>query len=152
MSIESMMLSNHFILCHPFFSCPWSFPALGSLPVSWLFASEVGSGIDKGRAHSRPDNVYLWENSSLSTFLDSSLLSWIYLSSIRRIFYWSHSLMTYSLGLWPTFCCQYLVSYIFEKHVFSTYWIVAIIISPIILELTSGPVPNHPLPFRQDLH
>ena len=36
MSIESVMSSNHLILCHPF-SCPQSFPALGSFPMSQLF-------------------------------------------------------------------------------------------------------------------
>ena len=39
MSVESGMLSNHLILCHPFSSCPQSFPASGSFPMSWLFTS-----------------------------------------------------------------------------------------------------------------
>ena len=39
MSIESVMPSNRLILCHPFSSCPQSFPGLGSFPVSQLFAS-----------------------------------------------------------------------------------------------------------------
>ena len=39
MSIESVMPSNHLILCTPFSSCPQSFPASVSLPVSWLYAS-----------------------------------------------------------------------------------------------------------------
>ena len=39
MSIESMMLSNYLILCHPFPSCPQSFPASGSFPMSRLLAS-----------------------------------------------------------------------------------------------------------------
>ena len=38
MSIESVMLSNHLILCCPFSSCPQSFPGSGSFPVSPLFA------------------------------------------------------------------------------------------------------------------
>ena len=38
MSIESVMPSNHLILCHPF-SCLQSFPASGSFPMSWLFTS-----------------------------------------------------------------------------------------------------------------
>ena len=38
MSIESVMPSNHLILCHPFSSCPQSFPASGSIPMSQLFA------------------------------------------------------------------------------------------------------------------
>jgi len=39
MSIESVMPSNHLILCHPFSSCPQCFPASGSFPMSWLFTS-----------------------------------------------------------------------------------------------------------------
>ena len=39
MSIESVMLSNHLILCHPFLLLPLSFPASGSSPVNPLFAS-----------------------------------------------------------------------------------------------------------------
>ena len=34
-----MMPSNHLILCCPFSSCPQSFPASGSFPMSQLFAS-----------------------------------------------------------------------------------------------------------------
>ena len=33
-SIESVMPSNHLILCHHFSSCPQSFPASGSFPMS----------------------------------------------------------------------------------------------------------------------
>ena len=39
MSIESMIPSNNLILCHPFSSCPQSFPASGSFPMSQLFTS-----------------------------------------------------------------------------------------------------------------
>ena len=38
MSIESVMPSNHLILCRPFF-CPQSFPASGSFQMSHLFAA-----------------------------------------------------------------------------------------------------------------
>ena len=38
-SIESVMPSNHLILCHPFSSCPQSFPASVTFPMSQLFAS-----------------------------------------------------------------------------------------------------------------
>ena len=45
MSIESVMPSNHVILCHakidPFSSCPQSFPASEFFPVSRLFTSGV---------------------------------------------------------------------------------------------------------------
>ena len=37
-SMESVMPSNHLILFFPFSSCPQSFPALGSFPISQLFA------------------------------------------------------------------------------------------------------------------
>ena len=39
MSIESMMPSNHLILCCPFSSCPESFPASRSFPTGQLFTS-----------------------------------------------------------------------------------------------------------------
>ena len=39
MSTESVMPSNHLILCCPFSSCPQSFPASGSFPKSQLFTS-----------------------------------------------------------------------------------------------------------------
>ena len=37
--IESVMLSNHLILCHALSSCPQSFPASGAFPISQLFTS-----------------------------------------------------------------------------------------------------------------
>ena len=37
MSIESVMTSNHLILCRPLSSCLQSFPASGSFPMSQLF-------------------------------------------------------------------------------------------------------------------
>ena len=39
MSIESVMLSNNLTLCCPLLLCLQSFPASGSFPVSWCFAS-----------------------------------------------------------------------------------------------------------------
>ena len=39
MSIESVMPSNHLILCRPLPSCLQSFPASGSFPMSQLFKS-----------------------------------------------------------------------------------------------------------------
>ena len=39
MSIESVMPSNHLILCRSLFSCPQSFPTSGSFPMNQLFAS-----------------------------------------------------------------------------------------------------------------
>ena len=39
MSIESVMPSNHLILCHPLLLLPQSFPPSGSFPMSRLFTS-----------------------------------------------------------------------------------------------------------------
>ena len=39
MSIESVMSSNHFVLCHPFSSRLQAFPELGSFPISQFLAS-----------------------------------------------------------------------------------------------------------------
>ena len=39
MSIESVIASNHLLLCCPLSSCPQSFPASGSFQMSWLFTS-----------------------------------------------------------------------------------------------------------------
>ena len=38
-SIESVIPFNHLFLCHPLHSCPQSFPASASFPMSWLFVS-----------------------------------------------------------------------------------------------------------------
>ena len=39
MSIESVMLSNHLILCQPLLFLPSIFPSIRVFPKSWLFAS-----------------------------------------------------------------------------------------------------------------
>ena len=39
MSIESVMPSNHLILCHPLLLLPQSFPTSGSFPMSQFFTS-----------------------------------------------------------------------------------------------------------------
>ena len=39
MSIESVMPSNHLILCHPLLLCLQSFPVWGSYPMNWIFTS-----------------------------------------------------------------------------------------------------------------
>ena len=39
MSTESITSSNHLSICRPFSSCPQTFPASGSFPMSQFFAS-----------------------------------------------------------------------------------------------------------------
>ena len=61
MSIELMMPSNRLILCCPF-SCPQSFPASGSFPMSRLFASgsqSIGASASAS-ASVLPVNIQTW--------------------------------------------------------------------------------------------
>ena len=60
MSIESVMPSNHLILCRPFSSCLQSFPASGSFPVSQLFISGGQSIGASASALVLPMNVQGW--------------------------------------------------------------------------------------------
>ena len=58
MSIESMMPSNHLILCSPFSSCPQSFPASGSFQMKKLVTS---GGQSMGASASvLPVNIQGW--------------------------------------------------------------------------------------------
>ena len=60
MSIESVMPSNHLILCHPAFFCPQSFPASGSFQMSQLFASGGQSTRVSASASVLPMNTQDW--------------------------------------------------------------------------------------------
>ena len=60
MSIESVMLSNHLILCCTFSSCPQSFPASGSFAVSRLFMSSGQSIGASASASVPPMNIQGW--------------------------------------------------------------------------------------------
>ena len=55
-SIESVIPSNHLILCHPL-SCPQSFPASGSFPMSQFFTSG-GQSVGASASASSPSNEY----------------------------------------------------------------------------------------------
>ena len=60
MSIESVMPSNHLILCHPFSSCPQSFPASWFFQMSQLFASGGQSTGISASASVLPMNIQDW--------------------------------------------------------------------------------------------
>ena len=60
MSIESVMPSNHLILYHLFSSCPQSFPASGSFPMSQFFASGGQSIGVSASASVLPINIQDW--------------------------------------------------------------------------------------------
>ena len=73
MSIELMMPSNHLILWHSFSSCPQSFSASGSFPVSCLFTSG-GQRIGASALRSvLPMNIQCWFSLGLISLI--SLLS-----------------------------------------------------------------------------
>jgi len=59
-SIESVMLSNHLILCYPLLLCLQSLSASGSFPMSWLFTSG-GQSIGASASPSvLPVNIQDW--------------------------------------------------------------------------------------------
>ena len=57
---KSVMPSNHLIFCSPFYSYPQIFPALGSFPMSWLFASGGPSIVASALASVLPMNIQSW--------------------------------------------------------------------------------------------
>ena len=58
MSVESVMLSNHLILCCPLLFCLQSFPESGPFPINQLFASG-GQSIGSLASASIPPNEYI---------------------------------------------------------------------------------------------
>ena len=60
MSIESVMPSNHLILCCPFSSCLQSFPASESFPVTQFFTSGGQSTGVSASASVLPMNIQDW--------------------------------------------------------------------------------------------
>ena len=62
MSIVSVMPSNHLILCRPFSSCPQSFPASGSFPMSQLSTSGGQSTGVSGSTSVPPMNTQDWSS------------------------------------------------------------------------------------------
>ena len=84
-SIESVMPSNHLILCCPFSSCPQSFPASGSFPMNWFFESGGQSTRASASASVLPVNVHDW--------FPLEWTGWISLQSkgLSRVFSQHHS-------------------------------------------------------------
>ena len=59
-STESVMLSSHFILCHPLLLLLSIFPASGSFPVNWLFTSGGQNTGASASASILPMNIQGW--------------------------------------------------------------------------------------------
>ena len=62
---------NHLIICHPFSSCPQSFPALGSFPMSPLFTSGGQSIGASASASVLPMNIQGWFPSGWTGLISS---------------------------------------------------------------------------------
>ena len=104
MSIVSMMSSNHLILCNPFSSCPQSFPASGSFPVSWLFPSDDQSTGTSASASTLAMNIQGWFPLRLTGLI--SLLSKGLNSLLQH-----HNLKASILWHWAFFIIQLLHPY-----------------------------------------
>ena len=92
-SIESVIPSNHFILCHPVLLLPQSFPASGSFQMNQFFTSGDQSIGASASSSVRPMNIQDWFplgwnwcfwtpqfksiNSSALSFLYGPTLTWL---------------------------------------------------------------------------
>ena len=108
MSVELVMPSNHLILCHPFSSCPQSFPASRSFPVSQLFFAAGGQSIGVSASVSVPPmNMQSWSPLGLTGLisLQSKGLSRVFCStSVQKQHFFSTQPSLWSnshIHTWP---------------------------------------------------
>ena len=98
LEFESVMLSNHLILCHPFSSCSQSFPASGSFPMRWLLASGGQSTGASASASVLPVNFQGWFPLGMI-----GLLSLLF-KELSRVFcsttVWKHQFFSAQPSLW----------------------------------------------------
>ena len=109
MSIESVMPSNHLILCHPFSFCPQSFPASGSSPMGQLFTSGSQCIRASASAPVLPMNIQRWFPLGLTGLISllSKGLSGVFSSTI-----WKHCLFAAQSSLWSS---SHIQTWILEK-------------------------------------
>ena len=97
MSIKSVILSNHLILCHPLVLLP-SLPASGSFPMSQFFISDGQSTGASASASVLPMNIKDWFPLGLTYLI--SLLS----KGLSRVFsnttVQNHQFFSAQLSLW----------------------------------------------------
>ena len=85
MSTESVMPSNHLILCRPLSSCLQSFPASGSFPMSQFFASSGQSIGASASASVLPMKIQDWFPLRLTVLY---VLCWLYcMFSYHQVFF-----------------------------------------------------------------
>ena len=97
-SIESVMPSNHLILCHPLSSCLQSFPETGSFPMSRLLASGGQSIGASASASVLPISSQGWFPLELTGLI--SLLSKGLWRTFSSTIVWRHPFFDFSLSLW----------------------------------------------------
>ena len=100
MSIESVMPSNHFILCGPLFLLPSVFPNIRVFSNDWLFASggqTIGASVSVSVL---PKNIQGWFPLGLTGLV--SMLS----KGLSRVFssttIWKHQFFCAQPSLWPS--------------------------------------------------
>ena len=116
MCIDSVMPSSHLILFVPF-SCLQSFPASGSFPVSWLFASGDQSIGALDSASVLPVNIQGWFPLRLTDLI--SLLS----KGLSRAFFnttvQKHQIFNAQPSLWSN---SHICTWLLEKTIALTIW------------------------------
>ena len=116
MPIKSVMPSNHLILCCPFSSCPQSFPASGSFPMSWLFISGGQSIGVSGSASVSPMSIQGWFPFELTGLI--SLLS----TGLLRIFYSTPIQNRQFFSAQPSLCPALISIHDYWKNLCLTIW------------------------------
>ena len=105
MSTESVMPSNHLILCSPLLLLPLSFPASGTFPMSWLFTS--GGQSIGASASILPMSIQGWFPLGLTGLisLQSKELSRVFSS----ITFQKHQFFGIQPSLWSSSCNSWLL-------------------------------------------
>ena len=111
MSIESVMPSNHLILCRPFSSPPQSFPASGAFPMGQLFTSggqiigASGSVLLKYFLNPRFYDFVTWWLRTMFKDWDAFQSRWVWFQALGRL---GPFLSELSGGLWGQWEAQNL--------------------------------------------
>ena len=127
MSIESVMPSNHFILCHPFSFCLQSYPAPGSFPMSQLYVS--GGQSTRASATVFPMNIQGW--------FPLELTNWL-VSLLSKTLLQHHSLKASVLWLSAFFMVQLSHPYMTTgKTIALTIWTLISKVTPLLFNMLS---------------
>ena len=110
MFIESVMTSNHLILCHSLSSCLWSFPGSGCFPTCQFFPSGGQSIGASASALVLPVNIQDWFPLGLTglIYLLSKGLSRIFSSTTA----WKHQFFSIQPCLWSN---SHILTWLLEK-------------------------------------